>query len=564
MKNTKKTGYTLNPQWWKRAVIYQIYPKSFCDANGDGVGDLQGIRSKIDYIHALGADVIWLSPIYQSPDRDNGYDISNYYDIQPAYGTMADFDQLLSEVHAKGMRLVMDLVVNHTSNEHPWYLDSARDVNSPFHDYYYWRKGKQGAGGQEQTPNNWNAYFGGSGWTRSAATGEYSLGVFSSFQPDLNWSNPALRQEIFKMMRFWLDKGIDGFRLDAIHCIGKDPSLPDSEDGQPIVNRPVVHDYLSEMNREVLSHYDVMTVGEAAGITTEDMLRYAGEDSHELSMMIQFFHVECDVDENGKWNLNSPDLVHLKKLFNKQQTELHGKAWTSLFWSNHDQPRAVSRLGTEDEEYRERSAKMIAVNTHLMCGTPFVYQGEELGMTNVHWKDLSELRDVESINIFHEFVDAGKKTPSEMLDIISAKGRDNARTPVQWDNSPNAGFTKVTPWIGVNPNYERINAADQIGRDDSVFAFYKELIRLRHENEIVISGTYEGVAMDDTNVFAYKRALDDREWLIICNFSDQPVNFDRKPYLDTAEPKVIIQNCAESSFLKNGLLQPYEAIVLSK
>ena len=548
----------MNKQWWKKAVVYQIYPKSFCDGNGDGIGDLRGIISKLDYIKSLGADIIWLSPIYVSPDMDNGYDISDYYNIQPVYGTMADFDELLTKTHNMGMRLVMDLVVNHTSNMHPWYLQSESDKNSKYRNYYYWRKGKNGG-----TPNNWNAYFGGSAWTYSAKTDEYSLGVFSPYQPDLNWSYPALRNEIYDMMRFWLDKGIDGFRLDAIHCIGKNVLLPDSADGSPLVKDGTVHEYLKEMNSEVLKNYDIMTVGEASGLTTEDMLAFSGFDSGELNMMIQFAHVEMDFNEDYKWNTDKIDLVKLKKLFNEWQTALYGKAWNSLYWSNHDQPRAVSRLGSENEKYREKSAMMIAVNTHFMCGTPFVFQGEEIGMTNVKWQSVSDLRDLESINAYDKFVSSGKKTPEQMLACISSKGRDNARTPMQWDSSQYAGFSSKEPWIGVNENYKKINASEQEKRENSVLSFYKKIIRLRKENEIMVFGSYEGLDLENEKVFAYKRKYEGDEWLVICNFTDENIQFEWKAYLNSGSPVAITENYENSDYIKTKILKPYEAIVIS-
>ena len=548
----------MNKQWWKKAVVYQIYPKSFCDGNGDGIGDLRGIISKLDYIKSLGADIIWLSPIYVSPDMDNGYDISDYYNIQPVYGTMADFDELLTKTHNMGMRLVMDLVVNHTSNMHPWYLQSESDKNSKYRNYYYWRKGKNGG-----TPNNWNAYFGGSAWTYSAKTDEYSLGVFSPYQPDLNWSYPALRNEIYDMMRFWLDKGIDGFRLDAIHCIGKNVLLPDSADGSPLVKDGTVHEYLKEMNSEVLKNYDIMTVGEASGLTTEDMLAFSGFDSGELNMMIQFAHVEMDFNEDYKWNTDKIDLVKLKKLFNEWQTALYGKAWNSLYWSNHDQPRAVSRLGSENEKYREKSAMMIAVNTHFMCGTPFVFQGEEIGMTNVKWQSVSDLRDLESINAYDKFVSSGKKTPEQMLACISSKGRDNARTPMQWDSSQYAGFSSKEPWIGVNENYKKINASEQEKRENSVLSFYKKIIRLRKENEIMVFGSYEGLDLENEKVFAYKRKYEGDEWLVIRNFTDENIQFEWKAYLNSGSPVAITENYENSDYIKTKILKPYEAIVIS-
>ncbi len=547
-------------KWWERSVIYQIWPKSFCDSNGDGIGDLPGIQSKLDYLKDLGVDILWLSPIYRSPDRDNGYDISDYYSIQPNYGTMEDFDSLLQEVHRRGMKLVMDLVMNHTSDQCEWFQKGIEDPNSKYHDYYYWRKGK----GPGVPPNNWNAVFKGSAWTYNEKNDEWYLGCFSPFQPDLNWSNPELRQEIYKMVRFWLDKGIDGFRLDAIGYIGKNPELPDSPDGSCLILDPCVHTYLQELNRQVLSHYDIMTVGENANLTVEDMEKFASLDGGELNMMIQFFHVEEDIDEFGKFNLNRVNLPHLKQLYRDQQEDMYGKFWTSLYWSNHDQPRQVSRLGTEDPKYRDRAAKMIAMNTHMMMGTPFVYQGEELGMTNLHWDSLDELRDLEELGAWHEFVDSGRKSPEEMMECIRQKGRDNARTPIQWSAEKNAGFTDGTPWIRVNPNYTEINAAAELEDPDSVLNFYKKLIALRHTDEIVISGQYHGIALEDPQVFAYTRGIPRETWLILCNFSGEKAPFDWRPYLysSSEEPDVVLGNVDSSDFLETGTLEPWEGIIL--
>ncbi len=545
-------------EWWERSVIYQIYPKSFCDTDGDGIGDLPGIESKLDYIRDLGVDIVWLSPIYRSPDRDNGYDVSGYYEIQPAYGTMEDFDRLLEGVHSRGMKLVMDLVVNHTSDQHPWFKAGIEDPASKYHDYYYWRKGKADG----SPPNNWNAVFKGSAWTYNHKNDEYYLGCFSPFQPDLNWSNPALRAEIYRMMRFWLDKGVDGFRLDAIGFAGKDPALPDSPDGGPLILDPCIHDYLQEMNREVLSRYDLMTVGENAGLSVEDMQKFAGLDGGELNMMIQFFHVEEDIDEHGKFNTNRVDLPHLKQLFAEQQEGMYGKFWTSLYWSNHDQPRQVSRLGTEDPRYRDRSAKMIALNTHLMMGTPFIYQGEELGMTNLRWEHLEDLRDLEELNAYDEFVNHGTMSPAGMMECIRMKGRDNARTPMQWNDSPQAGFTAGKPWIMVNPNYPEINAESQINDPDSVYAFYQKLTALRHTQEIVISGRYKGIALDDPSVFAYERILEGQTWLVLCNFTEKEAVFDWESVLSSDGPRIILGNIEDTDYIRTKTLLPYEGLIL--
>jgi oligo-1,6-glucosidase len=542
----------MNNPWWKEAVVYQIYTKSFMDSDGDGIGDLMGVISKLDYLKELGIDIVWLTPINLSPDRDNGYDISDYRTIQPAYGTAEDFNILISELHKRDMKLVMDLVVNHTSNDHDWYKKSSRDTSCKEHGYYYWCK----------KPNNWNAYFGGSAWTKSEYTGEYSLGVFSPYQPDLNWTNPKLRAEIYDMMRFWLDKGIDGFRLDAIACIGKADGLPDSKDSLPLVKDESVHTYLKEMRKEVLSKYDIMTVGEASGIGIDDMLKFAGDDSGELNMMIQFTHVELDNDENYKWNLKRISLPKLKKHFDEWQRGLYGKAWNALYWNNHDQPRAVSRLGCDEGELREKSAEMIAVSLHMMQGTPFVFQGEELGMTNMRWNSIDEINDIESINAYEDLTQSGKYTPEEMLRIISCRGRDNARTPMQWSSAKNAGFTTGTPWLKVNPNYKSINASEQINRENSVYGFYKKLIKLRHENEIIIDGTCRFVDIDNENVLSFVREYHGQIWLVVCNFSQEEKCFDYERFIDGKVIHTVIGNWDDSEYINTKKLKPYEAVVL--
>ena len=540
--------------WWKRSVVYQIYPKSFCDGNGDGIGDLPGILSKLDYLSSLGVDVLWLSPICDSPDRDNGYDVREYLKIQPAYGTMEDYETLIREAHRRHLKVVFDLVANHTSDQYPWFQEALQDPDSPRRDYYYFRP----------SPNNWHAVFGGSAWTYRESADAYSLASFSPYQPDLNWSNPALRQEFYRIMRFWIEKGVDGFRLDAVGFLWKDPSLPDTPDGAPQIMDPCIHDYLQEMYHEVLASHDLLTAGENSGLTVEDMRQIAGPDRHELNMMIQFFHVEEDLGEHGKWNPGNLNFTHLKRLFDEQQQAMDGAYWTALYWSNHDQPRAVSRIGSEDPRYRERSAKMIAVNTFCMMGTPFVYQGEELGMTNYPYFSRSELRDLESLQMLQSFPENGIMTEDEAMACIRAKGRDNARTPMQWDTSANAGFTTGKPWIAVNPNYREINAEDQLRREDSVFHFYQELIAFRKSHEILISGHYHGVALDDPQVFAYIRTLNGDSLLVITNWSDSPAPFNWARYLSTPHPEILIGNLPGSRYVTDKVLEPYEAIVLAR
>jgi len=495
----------MRKDWWKKSIVYQIYPRSFCDSNGDGIGDINGITSKLGYIKELGADVIWISPVYKSPMFDNGYDISDYCAINPEFGTMQDFDCLLEKAHCLGLKIVMDLVVNHSSNEHPWFLDK--------HDFYYFLDGKNGG-----PPNNWIAWFGGSAWTKDEKSGRYYLGSFSPHQPDLNWENPALRKAVFDMMRWWLDKGIDGFRLDAISFISKQ-DFSDGDIKKKLPNGPRIHEYLKEMRSEVLSKYDVMTVGETGGVTVEEAVQYANEDGSELDMVFQFEQQDLDGGETFKWNDRKINLVELKKVFVKWQNKLYGRAWNSLYWCNHDQPRIVSRIGN-DGEFREKSAKMLAACLHFMQGTPYIYQGEELGMTNCPFADIDEYRDLESINAYNTIVlDEKSISKEDMLRFMGLKSRDNSRTPMHWNDDINAGFTTGKPWIKVNPNYREINAKDQVSREDSVFMFYRKLIQLRKSLEIITRGNFELLLPEDPDLFVYTRSGVGGKLLVACNFS---------------------------------------------
>lgn len=552
--------------WWKESVVYQIYPRSFCDSNGDGIGDLNGITGKLDYLKELGIDVIWLSPVYQSPNDDNGYDISDYQAIMKEFGSMEDYDRMLAEAHKRGIKIMMDLVVNHTSDEHAWFVESRKDKENPYRDYYIWREGKDG-----KEPNNWGACFGGPAWEYDEATDMYYLHLFSKKQPDLNWENEEVRDAVFDMMIWWCEKGIDGFRMDVISMISKAPGLPDGEVGKSgyggfgpyVQNGPRVHEYLQEMNRKVLSNYDLITVGECSGVTVEEAKKYAAADGRELSMVFQFEHMDLDGGESFKWNDRKIKLTELKQVLSKWQTQLDGKAWNSLYWCNHDQPRMLSRLGNDSAEHREASAKMLATCLHMMQGTPYVYQGEELGMTNYPFRSLDEFRDIESINAYHELTEKGVIGKEDMFRYISYKGRDNARTPVQWDDSDNAGFTTGTPWIPVNPNYTEINAKEQLSRKDSVFHYYKELIRLRKEHEIIVYGQYELLAPESEEVFAYKRSLNGQELLVICNFTEKEIAFEApEPEDEKAEKAgVLITNCGRTGLERKMLLKPYEASV---
>lgn len=545
--------------WWKEAVIYQIYPRSFADSNGDGIGDLNGITAHLDYLETLGIDVIWLSPVYKSPNDDNGYDISDYRDIMDDFGTMEDFDRLLAEAHRHHIRIVMDLVVNHTSDEHAWFIESRSSRDNPHRDYYIWKEPKDG-----KEPNNWGAWFGGSAWELDEHTGMYYLHCFSKKQPDLNWENPKVRDEVFDMMNWWCEKGIDGFRMDVISMISKDPSFPDGpvEDGlygslAPYVcNGPHVHEYLQEMNRRVLSHYDLLTVGEAAGVTIEEAQKYANNDGTELGMVFQFEHVELVKGPIGKWSDQKPKLRDFRRIMNKWQYELEGKAWNSLFLDNHDQPRVVSRFANDSEQYRVVSAKMIATCLHMLKGTPYVYQGEELGMTNAYFDRLEDYRDIESINAFHQYVDSGLVTAEDMMRYLKEISRDNARTPMQWDDSRNAGFTTGTPWINVNPNYPKINAQAAVADPDSVFHYYQELIRLRHTLPVIVYGKFEGLLEDSETIYAYRRLLDGQILTVACNFTDQ------EQACDLCEDPAARELISNYKTHKAGTLQPYEARVI--
>jgi len=545
--------------WWKEAVVYQIYPRSFCDSNGDGIGDLNGITSKLDYLKELGIDVIWLSPVYKSPNDDNGYDISDYEDIMTEFGTMDDFDKMLAAAHERGIKIVMDLVVNHTSDEHPWFVESRSSKDNEKRDYYIWKEGKDG-----KEPTNWGSAFSGPAWKYDEKTDMYYLHLFSVKQPDLNWENPKVRKEVFDMMTRWCEKGIDGFRMDVISLISKPEGYPDAKvvglygDMGICANGPKVHDYLKEMNEKVLSKFDIMTVGETAGVTLEEAKKYANTDGSELNMVFQFEHMDLDGGEKFKWSTKPMPLVPLKENLSKWQKGLDGVAWNSLYFCNHDQPRIVSRLGDESDAYRELSAKCIATCLHMMQGTPYVYQGEELGMTNTVFNSVDDFRDLESVNAYRELVESGLYTDGDMFPKIAHKSRDNARTPMQWDASENAGFTTGTPWIAVNPNYKKINVADQLKREDSVFHYYQKLIRLRKENEIIVYGNYELLLPEDENIFAYTRTLDNKKLLVVCNFSKSEQKFDFSGYENA---KVLISNYNRDA-REDGILKPYEATVL--
>ncbi|WP_018393471.1 alpha-glucosidase [Bacillus sp. 37MA] len=556
----------MNKNWWKESVVYQIYPRSFYDSNGDGIGDLKGIIEKLDYLKDLGIDVIWLSPVYHSPNDDNGYDISHYQKIMDEFGSMEDWDELLHEIHHRGMKLVMDLVVNHTSDEHEWFEEARKSKDNPYRDYYIWRSGKNG-----KEPNNWRSSFGGSAWQYDENTDEYYLHLFSKKQPDLNWENPKLREEIYRMMRWWLDKGIDGFRMDVINLISKVPGLPDGPQkaGKTYAsgskfyrNGPRIHEFLQEMNKEVLSQYDIMTVGEMPGVDVEEAKKYTDYRRNELQMVFTFEHMGLDAGKDGKWDLKPLALPDLKENLSKWQTGLHGTGWNSLYWNNHDQPRIVSRFGN-DQKYRVESAKMLATCLHMLQGTPYIYQGEEIGMTNIHFDAIEDYRDIETRNIYHEKVIEGNEDHHSVMESIYAKSRDNTRTPFQWNDQLAAGFTTGEPWIKVNPNYEEVNAEKAVNDENSIYHYYRKLIQLRKQHPIIVYGDYQLILPDHDQIFAYIRTYEKEKLLVITNFSGKPVAF-QLPENEEFTPKelLIINYEKELEYnLRNLTLKPYEARV---
>ena len=535
-------------KWWHSSVVYQIYPRSFNDSNGDGIGDINGIREKLDYLKELGIDVIWLSPVYKSPNDDNGYDISDYCDIMDEFGTMDDMEKLLKEANEKGIKILMDLVVNHTSDEHKWFIEAKKSKDNKFRDYYIWRDPVNG-----HEPNNLGSCFSGSAWQYDESTDQYYLHLFSKKQPDLNWENENVRNEVYKMMNFWIDKGIGGFRMDVIDLIGKVP------DEMITGNGPKLHDYLQEMNKAALEGHDLLTVGETWGATPEIAKLYSNPKRKELSMVFQFEHIGLDqIEGKEKWDVKPLDLLDLKKVLSKWQTELEGEGWNSLFWNNHDLPRIVSRWGN-DREYRVESAKMLATLLHGMKGTPYIYQGEELGMTNVRFEDINEYNDIETLNMYKDRISKGY-SHDEIMASIYAKGRDNARTPMQWDSTENAGFTTGNPWLKVNKNYKFINAEDCLQDKDSIFYHYKKLINIRKHNDTIIYGNYKLLLPEDKNVFAYSRELNGDKIVVVCNFYNKEINLNFKEDFNNVE--ILLSNYKDSSILMKDLkLRPYEAIM---
>lgn len=556
-------------EWWKAAVVYQVYPRSFADSNGDGIGDIPGIIDRLGHLEELGIDVVWLSPVYASPHADNGYDISDYYSVDPSFGTLADLDRLIAELHARGMKLIMDLVVNHTSDEHEWFVQARSGRDNPKRDWYIWRDPRDGG-----EPNNWGSYFSGPAWTLDHETDQYYLHLFAPKQPDLNWDNPDVRTAVYRMMNWWLDRGVDGFRMDVISFISKHPELPDGQigagsryaSGEPFYGSgPRVHEYLQEMHREVFAgrNADLMSVGEMVDATPEKARLYTDPAQGELDMIFHFEHVGLDHGPDGKFSPRPLKLVDLKNSLARWQYELADVGWNSLYWNNHDQPRAVSRFGN-DSEYWYESATALAAVLHLMRGTPYLYQGEELGMTNMPFRGIDDLRDLESLNYYHQVVASADKPPAaRVLADVIASGRDNARTPVQWDDTPHAGFTTGTPWIQTNPNHSWLNAQSQREDSRSVFAWHKQLIRLRHEEPVIVGGRFDLLFPDDEQLFAYTRTDERSQVLVIANCSDDQAPLGQNFVSDWGRADVLLANQSADKRL-SGLLLPWEVVVLTR
>lgn len=534
-------------KWWKNAVVYQIYPRSFCDSNGDGIGDLKGIISKMDYLGNLGIDAIWLSPVCKSPQEDNGYDISDYQDIDPMFGNVSDMEALIKEAKKYNIRIIIDLVLNHTSDKHRWFEEAKKSKDNPYHDYYVWRDGCEGV-----LPNDMRGVFGGSTWEWVPEIGQYYFHQFLPQQPDLNWDNPRVRKEIYDMILWWMDKGVGGFRLDVIDQIAKEP------DKKITINGPRLHEFIREMSKETFQKGDLITVGEAWGANPERAKLYSNPDGSEFSMVFQFEHIGLDQQEGKeKWDLAPFPFLKFKQIMKRWQTSLYNCGWNSLFWNNHDLPRIVSRWGNDDK-YIVQSAKMLAIALHGMQGTPYIYQGEELGMTNVKY-DIEDYRDVEIINMYNERLEKGY-SKKEIMRSIYAKGRDNARTPMQWDDSENAGFTTGTPWLRVNDNYKQINAKSQVDDPDSIFNCYRKLIQLRKQYPVFVDGKFTLLLEDDENIFAYERKDEDKTMIVVCNFFDKTVNM---PLYDTCnDMEILITNYDSADNL--AILRPYEARIYIK
>lgn len=535
-------------KWWQSSVVYQIYPRSFKDSNGDGVGDIAGITSRLEYLEKLGIDVIWLSPVYKSPNDDNGYDISDYEAILPEFGTMADMDELIREAKQRGIQIIMDLVVNHTSDEHPWFKEAKKSKTNPYRDYYIWRDPVNGG-----PPNDLQSIFSGSAWEFDKETNQYYFHLFSKRQPDLNWENPAVQEEVWKLMNFWLAKGIGGFRMDVIDLIGKIPDKGITGNG------PKLHEYLKKMHTETFGKYDVLTVGETWGATPEIAKLYSNPDREELSMVFQFEHISLDeLPGKSKWDLQPLDFMQLKAILSKWQTALGDEGWNSLFWNNHDLPRIISRWGNDSPKYRVKSGKMLATILHLMKGTPYIYQGEEIGMVNTPVSSIEELDDIESLNMYRERLAAGYDK-ADILASINKKGRDNARRPMQWSNHEHGGFTTGTPWLELSPRYSEINVENELADSESLFYHYQRLIQLRKNNPLVVWGTYQELVQNDTQLFVYERSYENETWLIVANFYEEEADFSHESH---KVKEIILSNYSDSSVdLANLHLRAYETVV---
>ncbi|WP_219597938.1 alpha,alpha-phosphotrehalase [Aeromonas salmonicida] len=544
--------------WWQSAVIYQIYPKSFQDSGARGTGDLKGIMARLDYLKTLGVDALWLTPVYVSPQVDNGYDIADYYQIDPAYGTMADFEALLAAAHARDIRIVMDIVVNHTSTEHAWFKSALGDKNSPYRDYYIWKDPVDGG-----VPNNWQSKFGGSAWELDAATGQYYLHLFAREQADLNWENPAVRAEVKNIIHFWAGKGVDGFRLDVINLISKDQTFPNDDvgDGRRFyTDGPRIHEFLQDVSRDVFAPVGAMTVGEMSSTSLAHCQRYGALDGSELSMVFNFHHLKVDYPNGDKWTKAPFDFLELKRIFNHWQSGMHGKGWSALFWCNHDQPRIVSRFGDEGE-HRVAAAKMLASTLHGLQGTPYIYQGEEIGMTNPGYQSIDDYQDVESRNIFAIKQREGMNE-AEILAILGAKSRDNSRTPMQWSTAPNAGFTQGSPWLRPAANYTEINAEAALADQGSVFWHYRDLIALRKAHPIFTQGDYQEQLLDHQHIWAYTRSAKGQTLLVVSNFYGEPVAFDLPQDLQEREGSLLLGNYPDSPAMPQScMLRPYESLI---
>ncbi|OEH91316.1 alpha,alpha-phosphotrehalase [Bacillus solimangrovi] len=547
--------------WWKKSVVYQIYPKSFNDTTGNGTGDIEGIIEKLDYLKELGVDVVWLTPIYKSPQRDNGYDISDYYQIHEEYGTMEDFERLLNEAHDRDIKIIMDIVVNHTSTEHQWFKQASQSKDNPYRDFYIWKESDNGV-----APNNWQSKFGGSAWEYDETSSQYYLHLFDVTQADLNWENETVRNKVYEMMHFWFAKGVDGFRLDVINLISKAQNFPNDNEGDGrkfYTDGPRAHEFMHEMNRKVFSKYKSMTVGEMSSTTIEDCVKYTNPTSQELDMTFNFHHLKVDYPNGEKWAIADFDFLELKQILSKWQTEMNnGGGWNALFWCNHDQPRIVSRYGN-DSEYREESAKMLATTIHLMQGTPYIYQGEEIGMTNPKFNKIKDYRDVETLNMY-KLMHGQDKSEAEIIEIIKQKSRDNSRTPIHWTEQKNAGFTLGTPWIPVAENYKEINVEQALKDSNSTFYHYKKLIQLRKELDIITNGDYQLLLEDHPRIFAYTRNSRHETLLVINNFYDNeavvklPQEIDVKNY----KPELVLSNYNDSTTdFSEIVLRPFESIV---